>query len=105
MDMGGTDSGSSTSDSSSGMMTMLSYLHFTGGDNLFFKSWQPLSRGAIAGACIGLVALALLDRFLAGVRGGLESYWSKRLATFRICFRHQLTFAQSVANDFRKPVE
>ena len=68
---------SSVNDTMSGMMT--SYLHFTGGDNLFFKSLHPSSNGAIAGACLCLVVLALLERFVNGIRNRLEGYWRKRL--------------------------
>ena len=57
---------------------MVPYLHFTGGDNLFFQSWHPTSSGAIAGACIGLVFLALLDRWVAAARNVLEDHWRFR---------------------------
>jgi len=55
---------------------MLSYFHTEGGDNLFFKSWTPSSPGAIAGASIGLLFLAMLERFVNGARGRLEGYWA-----------------------------
>ncbi|KAH9949020.1 Ctr copper transporter [Amylocystis lapponica] len=57
---------------------MTPYLHFTGGDNLFFKTWTPSSHGAIAGACIGLVALAILERFLGAVRSVLGAQWRQK---------------------------
>ncbi len=60
------------------MSSMTPYLHFTIGDALFFKDWNPSSAGAIAGACIGLVLLALLERWLAATRGALEAYWRNR---------------------------
>ncbi|KAF5382981.1 hypothetical protein D9757_006316 [Collybiopsis confluens] len=54
---------------------MKTYLHFTGGDNLLFQSWHPSSSGALAGACIGLALVALVERWLFATRAGLESYW------------------------------
>lgn len=76
-------SSSSSPVSDSSQMMMVPYLHFTGGDNLFFKSWKPSSSGAIAGACIGLLVLALLERGLAAVRGKLEIRWKKRFIFIR----------------------
>ena len=72
MDMDGLNTSTSRID----MMTP--YLHFTGGDNLFFKSWSPSSHGAIAGASIALVVLAILERLLFSVRGVLEAHWRRR---------------------------
>lgn len=57
---------------------MVPYLHITGGDFLFFESIQPSSNGAIGGACICLVLLALLERFMHAVRRRLEVYWRSR---------------------------
>ncbi|KAJ3750104.1 Ctr copper transporter [Lentinula detonsa] len=59
-------------------MMMKNYLHFTAGDNLLFQTWHPNSSGAIAGACIGLVLVALLERWLSATRTGLQSYWHQR---------------------------
>lgn len=67
---------STTNMSMNGMM--VPWLHFTGGDNLLFKAWSPSSHGAIAGACIGLVFLAVLERLVSGLRGVLEAHWKKR---------------------------
>ena len=72
MDMNNADTSTSQVD----MMTP--YLHFTGGDNLFFKSWRPSSNGAIAGACIALVVLAISDRLLSSIRGAMEARWKRR---------------------------
>ncbi|KAJ6458579.1 CTR copper uptake transporter [Mycena vitilis] len=55
--------------------TMKPYLHFTRGDVLWFAGWVPQSAGAMAGACIGLFILALVDRWLAAVRGMMEAHW------------------------------
>ena len=68
-------SGSNTSTSG---IDMIPYLHFTGGDNLFFKSWRPSSHGAIAGASIALVVLAVLERMLFSIRGAVEARWRRR---------------------------
>jgi len=57
----------------SGMM--MPYLHFTRGDILWFNGWVPQSSGALAGACIGLFVLTLIDRWLAAVRGMMEAHW------------------------------
>jgi len=57
---------------------MVPYFHFEGGDNLLFKSWRPTSSGAIAGACIFLVFLAILERWLAAVRVILNEHWRFR---------------------------
>jgi copper transporter 1 len=72
--------------SSSAPMTMIPFLHITGGDYLFFKSLRPSSNGAIAGACIALVVLAIFERFIGGVRSRLEAYWSRKFA-IRYYFR------------------
>ncbi|TFY67342.1 hypothetical protein EVJ58_g1690 [Rhodofomes roseus] len=60
------------------MMMMVPYLHFTGGDNLFFKTLAPSSHGAIAGACMVLVALAICERWFASVRSRLTVHWRQR---------------------------
>lgn len=57
---------------------MVPWLHFTGGDHLYFESWHPSSKGAIAGACIGLVFLALLERWMSAMRSVMEAKWKKR---------------------------
>ncbi|KAH7880458.1 Ctr copper transporter [Lentinula edodes] len=60
---------------------MKNYLHFTAGDTLLFQTWHPNSSGAIAGACIGLVLVGLLERWLSATRAGLESYWTLALTS------------------------
>jgi solute carrier family 31 (copper transporter), member 1 len=57
------------------MSMMVPWFHTQGGDNLLFQSWQPTSPGAIAGASIVLVAIALFERWLSASRGVLETYW------------------------------
>ncbi|KAI9454843.1 Ctr copper transporter [Lactarius psammicola] len=67
-----------SSDTSTSRMDMMTpYLHFTGGDNLFFKSWRPSSNAAIAGASIALVVLAILERFFFSIRGVMEARWRR----------------------------
>lgn len=62
-------------------MMMLSYLHFRQagyiGDYVLFKAWRPSTAGALAGAAIGLLFFAILERFLAGVRGRLCAKWQE----------------------------
>lgn len=73
------DMGSSSDDSSTMMMGMMTpWLHFTGGDNLFFKSLAPNSKGAIAGAALVLFVIAVFERFLAAQRVALEMKWKER---------------------------
>ncbi|KAJ6586451.1 copper transporter [Mycena vulgaris] len=67
---------SSTTDTSDSMM--MSALHFTRGDTLWFASWVPESKGALAAACIGLFFLAVADRWLAACRALLEAQWALR---------------------------
>lgn len=61
-------------------MAMKPYLHFTFGDALWFAAWAPQTNGAVVGACIGLVMLAMFERMLVGIRGVLELEWSRRYA-------------------------
>ena len=73
------DMPTSTSNDSDAMeVMMIPWLHFAGGDNLFFKTLHPSSGGAIAGACIVLVALAILERWVSGMRANLDGYWRKK---------------------------
>ena len=58
---------------------MLTYFHFTvGGDVLWFQGWVPLTSGSMFGACVGLFLLALVERWIAGCRGLMEAFWTKR---------------------------
>jgi len=63
---------------SSDLALMTPYFHFTGGDHLFFRSWRPFSHGAIAGASIALLVLAVLERLLYATRGIMDARWRKR---------------------------
>lgn len=62
-----------------GMAHMVPYFHSYYGDYLFLKSWQPKSAGAVAGACIGLFVLAIIDRFVSAIRGSFERHWRNQL--------------------------
>lgn len=75
MDM---NSSSDSSDDST-MMMMVPYLHFTGGDALFFKSITPSSNGAIAGAAIFLFFFAIAERYVVAMRAVLEVKWRQRV--------------------------
>lgn len=57
---------------------MLPYLHFQGGDILWFSGWVPGNKGAMTGACIGLFLFAILDRWFAAMRAVAQVSWSKR---------------------------
>ncbi|KAH7344413.1 Ctr copper transporter [Rhizoctonia solani] len=70
--------GSSSSSSSTTIAMMIPHLHFTGSDYLFFNNVAPSSRGAIAGACIVLGMLAVLERAVAGARGVFASHVTHR---------------------------
>jgi solute carrier family 31 (copper transporter), member 1 len=72
---------SSTSSPEATMTMMIPWLHFAGGDNLLFKSLHPSSRGAIAAACIVLIAIAVFERWVAAMRGSLEAHWRHRHAS------------------------
>lgn len=56
----------------------MAYFHTNGGDNLLFESWAPSSSGAIAGASVAVFSLAILERFVNGLRGRLETYWASK---------------------------
>ena len=69
------------------VMMMTPYLHFTGGDHLYFKSWHPSSHGAIAGASIALLILAILERFLHATRGAVDDRWNSRYGFYYNFYR------------------
>ena len=57
---------------------MLSYLHFTPGDILWFQGWVPASAGAMVGTCIGLFLFALVERWIAAARAVMQGHWAQR---------------------------
>lgn len=62
---------------------MRAYLYFTTGDTLWFLGWVPLrwvplTAGATVGAFIGLVILALVDRWLGAIKATAERAWRQR---------------------------
>ena len=60
------------------MGNMVSYLHFTPGDNLWFLGWAPRTAGVVFGTCIGLFMLALTERWLSAMRAVMEGHWRTR---------------------------
>ncbi|KAH9979648.1 Ctr copper transporter family-domain-containing protein [Russula compacta] len=62
---------------SSEFIMMTPYLHFTGGDPLYFKSWHLSSKRAIAVASIALLALAILESLLHATRGIMDAHWRR----------------------------
>lgn len=77
---------------------MLTYLHFTPGDTLWFIGWVPSSKGAMVGVCIGLFLLALVERWLAAVRGVMEVHWAVRYVLSRLLSSYLLLFSSSPAS-------
>jgi hypothetical protein len=69
---------------------MLPYLHFQGGDVLWFQGWVPQTKGAVAGTCIGMFLFGIFARWLAAMGMVAEVYWNKRYATTSF-----ITFAHS----------
>lgn len=69
---------SNSTSSSMGPM-MLSYLHIRvanyAGDYVLFKAWRPHTGGQIAGAAIGLLFFAILERALGAFRHRLTTRW------------------------------
>ncbi|KAG5352084.1 hypothetical protein C0989_003948, partial [Termitomyces sp. Mn162] len=51
---------------------MLSYLHFTPGDVLWFDGWVPSKGSTLFAACVGIFLLGIADRWFAGLRAGME---------------------------------
>ncbi|KAF5329720.1 hypothetical protein D9619_009488 [Psilocybe cf. subviscida] len=71
--------GAMSLDGGHGMMSNLHFQPF--GDTLWFLGWVPRSTGAMAGACVGLFLLGIFERWVAGVRGGVERVWRARAQT------------------------
>ncbi len=61
---------------------MLSYLHLKvdgyAGDYVLFSAWRPSTGGQIAGAAIGLLFFAILERLLGTVRARLTARWQEQ---------------------------
>ncbi|KAF9243797.1 Ctr copper transporter family-domain-containing protein [Melanogaster broomeanus] len=75
---------------------MTPWLHVGGADFLLFKTWQPSSHGAIAGACIGLLLFSILERCLAAYRRAQELHWKARsVRLVGDCFTFLLTASDS----------
>jgi copper transporter 1 len=82
---------------------MVPWFHFTGGDHLFIESWRPTSPGAITGACIGLVLLALFDRWFAATRAVLESHWRHRCVLTLLILPKTTNHSRGLALSSRPP--
>lgn len=67
------------------MSSMIPYLHFTRGDALWFQTIAPSSVGAVAGACIFLVLLAVFERFYAGWNARIKTRWAARYVDACAC--------------------
>ncbi|KAI0034906.1 copper transporter [Vararia minispora EC-137] len=93
-------SGSSSATGQTSMMTP--YLHFTGGDHLFFKSLTPTSSGAIAGACIVLALLAILERILSAARGTMEAHWKQRVFAMTVARFSSLSASPDECHDTKE---
>jgi len=72
---GGMDMGDGTT-TGTGMMTP--WFHFSTGDPVWFDTWMPTSKGALAGACIGLFLLAVVERWIAAMRAVVEVWWKRK---------------------------
>jgi len=67
-------------DSNSTMAAMMTpWLHFPGGDHLFFSSLMPGSKGAVAAASIVLLLIAVFERWVFAMRGVMEVRWRARV--------------------------
>ncbi|KAH7104490.1 Ctr copper transporter [Auriculariales sp. MPI-PUGE-AT-0066] len=68
--------------SSSGSLvqgTMFSSFHVSLGETLWFEGWVPQSKGALAGAAIGLFVLAVVERWISSIRVVMEAWWKQRM--------------------------
>lgn len=75
-DMDGMDMDGTTT--TTGTMGMLLGFHATPFDQLWFAGWIPQTNGAMVGACVGLFLLAVIDRWVAAIRGLCEVWWKQR---------------------------
>lgn len=57
---------------------MLTYLHFTKGDILWFQGWVPGKAGTMFAACFALFLVAVFERWVACLRAVGEHFWRKR---------------------------
>lgn len=51
---------------------MLSYLHFTPGDVLWFNGWVPGKGSTLFAACVGIFLLGIAERWFTALRAGME---------------------------------
>ncbi|KAG6812829.1 hypothetical protein H0H92_016098 [Tricholoma furcatifolium] len=59
--------------------SMLTYLHFTPGDVLWFDGWVPGRGCTLFAACVGLFLLGLAERWATALRAGLDLALVKNL--------------------------
>ncbi|TEB21662.1 hypothetical protein FA13DRAFT_1642490 [Coprinellus micaceus] len=57
---------------------MMPFLHATFGGATWFMNWVPQSGRALAAACIGLVILGIIERWLAAIRSMSGALWWPR---------------------------
>lgn len=60
--------------------TITPYLHTALGDPVWFREWVPHSSSVLAGACIGLVVLGIIERWVAAARAMSSPLWIQRNA-------------------------
>lgn len=84
-------------------MMMTPWLHFSGGDYLIFEAWMPESKGAIAGACIALVAFCILERWISAFRRQMEIQWGSRALALILQTQHTSTDVQHVDDKAKDP--
>ncbi|KAJ7249128.1 Ctr copper transporter [Mycena haematopus] len=65
---------------------MKSYLHFTPGDTLIFKSIVPTSAGAILGTCLILFLISVADRHLRAVCRGVDRRFGEHVVDLPYSF-------------------
>ncbi|KAJ7073233.1 Ctr copper transporter [Mycena belliarum] len=82
-----TDSGSGMS-MSMPMMMMKTYLHFTPGDTIFFKSIVPTSAGAVFGTCLIFFLISVADRYLRAVCRRTERNFVQRAKQLTTAYYH-----------------
>lgn len=69
----GHSTGGTTTGTASNLMNMA--FHTTTTDNLFSESWAPKTIGQYAGACIFLIVLAIIHRFLVAFKSVQDAKW------------------------------
>lgn len=97
------DMNSTTTTTTMMTMMMTPWLHFSGGDYLIFETWMPESKGAIAGACIALVAFCILERWISAFRRQMEIQWGSRALALILQMQRTSTNVQYVDDKAKDP--